>query len=86
MKPVLILLAKSLILADYFRSKKLRLIVGWTGILISSVFFLWGILGFITFIPSMLDVFGVLGLRIPAGITIFGLLMAALGFWKFDED
>ncbi|WP_444926354.1 hypothetical protein ACJJI4_21005 [Microbulbifer sp. TRSA002] len=77
---------QKILLAGYFRSKKVRLIVGWTGLSIAGVFFLWGILGFLSFIPSMLDIFGVLWMRIPAGITVFGLLMAAIGFWEFDED
>lgn len=77
---------QKMLLAGYFRSKKVRLMVGWTGLSIAGVFFMWGILGFIPFIPSMLDIFGVLGLRIPAALTVLGLLMAAIGFWEFDED
>ncbi|WP_444918679.1 hypothetical protein ACJJI5_01165 [Microbulbifer sp. EKSA008] len=77
---------QKMLLAGYFRSKKVRLTVGWTGLSIAGVFFMWGILGFIPFIPSMLDIFGVLGLRIPAALTVLGLLMAAIGFWEFDED
>jgi len=30
----------------------------------------------------MIDVFGIVGLRIPAGITIAGLLIAAVGFYE----
>jgi hypothetical protein len=37
-------------------------------------------LGFTGLIPSMIDVFGVVGLRIPAGVTIAGLLLSAIGF------
>ncbi|WP_413663920.1 hypothetical protein ACG1BZ_00275 [Microbulbifer sp. CNSA002] len=77
---------QKMLLAGYFRSKKVRLMVGWTGLSIAGVFFMWGILGFIPFIPSMLDIFGVLGLRIPAALTVLGLLMAAIGFWESDED
>lgn len=44
-------------------------------------FFLWLPLGFLYAVPSMIDVFGVPGLRIPAAITVAGLLIAAIGFW-----
>lgn len=54
--------------------------VGWLGVIIAAPFFLWVPLGFTGLIPSMIDVFGVVGLRIPAGVTIAGLLIAAIGF------
>lgn len=54
--------------------------VGWLGVIIAAPFFLWVPLGFTELIPSMIDVFGVVGLRIPAGVTIAGLLIAAIGF------
>ena len=54
--------------------------VGWLGVIIAAPFFLWVPLGFTGLIPSMIDVFGVVGLRIPAGVTIAGLLIAASGF------
>ncbi|MFT6754397.1 MAG: hypothetical protein ACJA2O_004602 [Candidatus Azotimanducaceae bacterium] len=54
--------------------------VGWLGVIIAAPFFLWVPLGFTGLIPSMIDVFGVVGLRIPAGVTIAGLLLSAIGF------
>ena len=54
--------------------------VGWLGVIIAAPFFLWVPLGLTALIPSMIDVFGVVGLRIPAGVTIAGLLLAAIGF------
>jgi hypothetical protein len=32
----------------------------------------------------MIDVFGIVGVRIPAGITIAGLLLAAVGFHRIE--
>lgn len=43
-------------------------------------FFLWVPLGFVNFIPSMVDVFGVTGVRFPASIAISGLLISAVAF------
>jgi hypothetical protein len=40
----------------------------------------WLPLGFLEAVPSMLEIFGMLGLRTPASITIGGLLLAAIGF------
>jgi len=53
---------------------------GWLGVIIAAPFFLWVPLGFTGLIPSMIDIFGVVGLRIPAAVTIAGLLLAAIGF------
>ncbi|MFT7221905.1 MAG: hypothetical protein ACI8Z1_003528 [Candidatus Azotimanducaceae bacterium] len=61
------------------KSTLLRL-AGWLGLLIAAPFFLWVPLGFTGLVPPMIDVFGVVGLRIPAGATIAGLLLAAIGF------
>ena len=57
--------------------------LGWLGVIVAAPFFLWVPLAFITPLPSMIDVFGVVGLRIPASITIGALLLAAIGFHKF---
>lgn len=56
--------------------------VGWVGVVVATPFFLWAPLGFVGLIPSMIDVFGIVGLRIPAGVTIAGLLLAAVGFYE----
>jgi len=45
-------------------------------------FFLWFALGFTDLVPSMIDIFGVVGLRTPAAFTIAGLLIAAIGFYE----
>jgi len=57
--------------------------LGWSGVIVAAPFFVWIPLGLITPLPSMIDVFGVAGLRIPASITIGALLLAAIGFHKF---
>jgi hypothetical protein len=46
-------------------------------------FFIWVPVAWVGLVPSMVDVFGVVGLRTPASITIGGLLLAAIGFHKF---
>jgi hypothetical protein len=56
-------------------------ILGIVGVLIAIPFFVWLPLGLLPAVPSMIDVFGVPGLRIPASLTVAGLLIAAIGFW-----
>jgi hypothetical protein len=67
---------------DQANSKGLLPLAGWVGVIIATPFFLWVPLGFTGLAPSMIDVFGVVGLRIPAGVTIAGLLLAAVGFHR----
>ncbi|MFA9418823.1 MAG: hypothetical protein ACERLB_01630 [Gammaproteobacteria bacterium] len=55
-------------------------VAGWIGVVIAAPFFLWVPLGLTGLAPSIIDVFGVAGLRIPAAFTIAGLLLAAIGF------
>lgn len=57
-------------------------VAGWVGVVVATPFFLWVPLGFTGLIPSMIDVFGIVGLRIPAAVTIAGLLLAAIGFHR----
>lgn len=58
-------------------------VAGWIGVIVAAPFFLWVPLGLIGLAPSMIDVFGIVGLRIPAAVTIAGLLLAAIGFHRF---
>ena len=74
-------LRESEINKDKSRKPALRA-VGWIGVLVAMPFFVWAPLGFVSLVPSMIDVFGIVGLRIPAGITIAGLLIAAVGFYE----
>jgi|TARA_B110000967_G_C18832745_1_gene534987 hypothetical protein len=57
-------------------------IAGWLGVAIATPFFLWVPLGLTSLVPSMIDVFGIVGLRTPAAITIAGLLLASVGFHR----
>lgn len=59
-----------------------RRVLGVMGALAAAPFFLWFALGSLDAVPSMVDVFGLPGLRIPASITIGGLLLAAIGFYE----
>jgi len=61
---------------------KIRLLraAGFLGVAIAAPFFIWVPLGLIGLTPSMIDVFGIVGLRFPAAVTISGLLLAAIGF------
>ncbi len=54
--------------------------IGFLGVAIAAPFFLWVPLGLTGLTPSMIDVFGVVGLRFPAAVTISGLLLASIGF------
>ena len=66
-------------------SPKRRLLraAGWAGVLLAIPFFIWVPAAWVGLVPSMIDTFGVVGLRTPASITIGGLLLAAIGFHKF---
>lgn len=61
------------------RQRLLRLL-GPLGLAAALPFFVWLPLGWFEAVPSVVDVFGMAGLRIPAGITVGGLLLAAIGF------
>ncbi len=60
-----------------------QLLLGWIGVALAAPFFIWALLAVAMPIPSMVDVFGIVGLRIPASITVGGLLLAAIGFHRF---
>ena len=62
--------------------RRIRRALGWLGVAIAAPFFLWLPLGVIPGIPDMIDVFGIQGLRSPAGIAIAGLLLGAIGFFE----
>ena len=59
-----------------------RRVIGSVGIFLALPFFVWLPLGMLESVPSMVDVFGVIGLRIPASTTVAGLLIAAIAFWE----
>ena len=53
------------------------------GLAMALPMLMWALLGWLPGIPSVVDVFGVTGLKIPAGVVIAGLLLAAIGFEDF---
>jgi len=72
---------KELLSSDQRGGKRTLLrVVGWFGVVIAAPFFLWAPLGLTGLVPSMIDVFGIVGLRFPASFTIAGLLLASIGF------
>lgn len=58
-----------------------RLLIGLAGVLTAALFFIWLLMGWFGWVPTLLDVFGVTGMRTPASITVAGLLLAAIAFW-----
>lgn len=54
-----------------------------SGMSMAVPFFIWVPLGFIPSIPSIIDVFGIDGLKLPTGIVIGGLMLAAIGYEDF---
>lgn len=68
----------------FSHSRKACLGLGVIGLLLVAPFVLWLPLGWLGVVPTMVETFGVPGLRIPASVVIAGLLMAAVGFWEYD--
>ena len=64
-------------------SLRVRRVLRVLGIAMALPFFIWLAIGWLPGIPSIVDVFGVTGLKIPAGVVIGGLLLAAIGFEDF---
>lgn len=55
--------------------------IGALGVVMAAPFFLWLPAGLLAGVPSLVDVFGIAGLRTPAAVTVLGLLLAAVAFW-----
>ncbi|NND81854.1 MAG: hypothetical protein HKN50_05425 [Gammaproteobacteria bacterium] len=53
------------------------------GVCLALPFFLWLPLGLLDAVPSIVDVFGMGGLRYPTAVVIAGLVLAAFGFEDF---
>jgi hypothetical protein len=51
------------------------------GVAAALPLFVWLPLGWLQVVPSVVDVFGVVGIRYPASMTIGGLLVAAICFY-----
>jgi len=73
MSPISHCLAKT----GWFRAS-----LGLLGIMVATSFFVWLLIGWFGWVPTMLDVFGIAGMRTPASITVAGLLLAAISFWE----
>jgi len=69
--------------AEVRHLNRVRLAIGVIGVVAACAMFLWLVLGWAGAVPSVVDVFGISGVRIPAGIAIGGLLLAAIGFNDF---
>jgi len=60
-----------------------RTSLGILGIALAASMLIWLLIGWSGWVPSLVDVFGVAGMRTPAAITVAGLLLAAIAFWEF---
>lgn len=60
--------------------KKIKKIARILGIVMALPFFLWLPLGLLPGVPTIIEVFGMDGLRYPTGMVIGGLVLAAFGF------
>ena len=60
-----------------------RVLIGTVGLIGAVLMLVWLITSVLGLTVSMIDVFGMEGVRIPAGIAIGGLMLAAVGFNKF---
>ncbi len=60
--------------------KKVKKVARVLGVVLAVPFFIWLPLSLIPAIPSIIDVFGMQHLRMPTGIVIGGLMLAAFGF------
>ena len=60
----------------------IRTSLGVLGGTVAACFLVWFLIGWFGWVPTMVDIFGVAGMRIPASITVAGLLLAAISFWE----
>ena len=61
--------------------RRVRRFIGLLGVAAALPFLAWAVLGLFEPVPSMVEVFGMEGLRLPASVTVGGLLVAAIGFY-----
>ena len=62
---------------------RFRVVLGTIGLVSAFAMLIWLITSLLGLTTTMIDVFGMTGIRIPAGIAIGGLMLAAVGFNKF---
>ena len=59
-----------------------RVITGVSGITLAAFFLGWLLIGWAGWVHTMVDVFGIAGMRTPASLSVGGLLIAAIAFWE----
>jgi hypothetical protein len=62
---------------------RIRYLTGVVGLITAILMLIWLITSLLGLTVSIIDIFGIEGVRIPAGIAIGGLMLAAVGFNKF---
>ena len=60
-----------------------RAMAGVGGITLAVFFLAWLLIGWAGWVPAMVDLFGIAGMRTPAAFTVGGLLIAAISFWEY---
>lgn len=60
----------------------LRMAVGVLGAAAAACLLVWLLIGWFGWVPTMVEVFGIAGMRTPASVAVAGLLLAAISFWK----
>lgn len=60
-----------------------RILMASIGLIGAILMLVWLITSLLGLTVSIIDIFGMEGIRIPAGIAIGGLMLAAVGFNKF---
>ena len=59
-----------------------RVTLGFLGVTVAACLLIWLVIGWFGWVPSMVEVFGIVGMRTPASFAVGGLLLAAISFWK----
>ena len=75
--------ASRVTVVEGFSFLRFRFLMGSAGLIAAILMLVWLITSLLGLTVSMIDIFGIEGVRIPAGIAIGGLLLAAVGFNKF---
>ena len=75
--------ASRVTVVEGFSFLRFRFLMGSAGLIAAILMLVWLITSLFGLTVSIIDIFGIEGVRIPAGIAIGGLLLAAVGFNKF---
>lgn len=59
-----------------------RTTLGLLGVTVAACLLIWLVIGWFGWVPTMVEVFGIVGMRTPASFAVGGLLLAAISFWK----